>query len=409
MPPPVPSSHTLADWARVAMAIAADLQSGVVHDLRAKALQLLPSLPPHRLVALLSEPALAERIVVAIRLQSDAVRSAALTAASELTSLPQVLAAAAAQPALQAVLGDLWSAAGEALTDESALVAAAACSAVARLLGAGRTTAAMAEDEEAAGDAAGAAAAAVPVTEEGEGGDGDGTGSGRGVAGAGPYATGSSVLRGLIEIVQERLFGQLGASLARLRLLPTPLLLQVPPMLVAHLRLLQQAPGSRSLDALPGDAGHNAADSYSFEESASFLSGMLCSSNAAVVLAAAEALLNISKVSGWGWKQGNYILVQLRNPLCGLPTSIALPERFPHTHKHTHTDNPVSWCRWMAPLQPFRPPFQGLSLPCWLLPPPPPPPVPPWPSRQCSPSSSQTSRRCPRCSRSSSSTGSCPS
>ena len=63
----IPLPPCTPDWARVAAAVGADLQKGVPHEVRAKALEVLPALPPARLAALLADGKLVERLVSACR------------------------------------------------------------------------------------------------------------------------------------------------------------------------------------------------------------------------------------------------------------------------------------------------------------------------------------------------------
>ena len=51
------------DWARVAVGIRNDLGKEAGRETRARALRVLPMLPPHRLTGLLADVALMERLV----------------------------------------------------------------------------------------------------------------------------------------------------------------------------------------------------------------------------------------------------------------------------------------------------------------------------------------------------------
>jgi hypothetical protein len=52
-----------ADVARLAVAVQNDLQKGVPHEVRVKALQALPLLPGHRLQLLMADGKVLERLV----------------------------------------------------------------------------------------------------------------------------------------------------------------------------------------------------------------------------------------------------------------------------------------------------------------------------------------------------------
>lgn len=76
--------------ARLAAAVQADLQPGVPHEVRAKALRALGTLPGHRLEAVLAGGGVLERLVSAPRLQR------AVVVGSESRSLALVQAPVAA-------------------------------------------------------------------------------------------------------------------------------------------------------------------------------------------------------------------------------------------------------------------------------------------------------------------------
>ncbi|EFN51132.1 hypothetical protein CHLNCDRAFT_141330 [Chlorella variabilis] len=244
-----------ADLARLAVVVQADMQKGVPHEVRVKALQALPLLPGHRLEALLTTGGVLERLFLNLRSSSDAVRAASIEAAAEVTAHERTLQAAAESPALLSALIDLWESITDALTDETDLVCASACAALAQLL--------QAED---------GGAAPLP---------------------AGPAA----VLSPLTDCVHKRLGGLLGVALARFRALGTVLVVAVPPLLVAYLRGLSPLPEERRLDALPGDVG-SVGRCHAYEECSVLLVELLHSPNAAVLLAAAEALLQLAKMDG---------------------------------------------------------------------------------------------------------------
>lgn len=145
----------------------ADLQRGVPHEVRLKALRALPLLPGHRLEvrlwaaaaaawgvaplllllrcrrhllpihaalnyphcplahpptinqqALLGEGHGLERLVLSLRSTHDGVRAAALETAAELTASERSLALAAESPAVLSALIDLWEGVADALTGD---------------------------------------------------------------------------------------------------------------------------------------------------------------------------------------------------------------------------------------------------------------------------------------------------
>lgn len=72
--------------------------------------------------------------VISIRSTSDAVRAAAMECCADLVAAGHILALAAASPGLLSGLIDAWEEVTNGLTDESDVVCAAACGAVAALL-----------------------------------------------------------------------------------------------------------------------------------------------------------------------------------------------------------------------------------------------------------------------------------
>ncbi|KAL4423628.1 hypothetical protein ABPG77_009215 [Micractinium sp. CCAP 211/92] len=244
-----------ADLARLSVAVQADLQKGTPAEVRAKALQALSLLPGHRLEALLSGGGMLGRLVASLRSSSDEVRAAAVEAAGELSARERTLQLAAEAPGTLGALMDLWEGITDALLDETDVVCANACAALAQLL--------------AADDAA-----APPL----------------------PDAS-ARVLTSLTDGVHKRLGSLLGVALARFRALGTVLLVAVPPLLVAYLRGLSPLPEERRLDTLPGDVG-SVGRCHAHEECTVLLVELLHSPNPAVLLAAAEALLELAKMDG---------------------------------------------------------------------------------------------------------------
>ncbi|KAL4439824.1 hypothetical protein ABPG75_002825 [Micractinium tetrahymenae] len=244
-----------ADLARLSVAVQADLQKGPPAEVRAKALRALPLLPGHRLEALLSGGGMLKRLVVSLRSSSDEVRAAAIEAAGELSARERTLQLAAEAPGTLGALMDLWEGITDALLDETDVVCANACAALAQLLAADDATAPPLPDASA------------------------------------------QVLTSLTDAVHKRLGGLLGLALARFRALGTVLLVAVPPLLVAYLRGLSPLPEERRLDALPGDVG-SVGRCHAYEECSVLLVELLHSPNPAVLLAAAEALLELAKMDG---------------------------------------------------------------------------------------------------------------
>eukprot|EP00887_Chlorella_sp_A99_P000480 scaffold17.g480.t1 len=275
------------DWARVAAAVGQDLQRGVAPEVRAKALDVLPTLPAHRLAALLEDPQLVlVRLVAALRSPTDALRAAAVGAVAGLAERPEVASQAAGDAGLLGALMDLWEAVPDALIDETDLVVAAACSAVTALLSAAPGPAQSQEQPQLAEEM---------LVPEGE------------------RATAAGVARSLLGAVQARVHALLGVALARFATLGSVLRVAVPPLLVAYLRSL--APSSLGaseewsgepapLSALPGEvvegceASAATCQGPAFEECAAFLVEQLHSVSPAAAMAAAEALLELSQMEG---------------------------------------------------------------------------------------------------------------
>lgn len=244
-----------ADLSRLAVAVQSDLQRGCPAEVRAKALLALPALPGHRLEALLTGGNVLERLVLSLRSANDAVRAAAIDAIADLTARERTLQLAAEAPGTLGALIDLWEGITDALLDETDVVCANACAALAQLL--------------AADDSA-----AAPLPD-----------------------AGALVLSNLTDSAHKRLGGLLGQALARFRALGTVLLVAVPPLLVAYLKGLSPLPEERRLDALPGDVG-SVGRCHAHEEGSVLLVELLHSLNPAVLLAAATALLELAKMEG---------------------------------------------------------------------------------------------------------------
>jgi hypothetical protein len=248
-----------SDWARVEGAVRADLKKGAAPMVRVKALGALPALPDHRVAATLRQEGMMDRILASLRIPSDAVQVAAMEAVAELVEGAAAPALAAENPDALLLLREACEATCELMGADSNAVAAAACSAAARLLRCG--------------------AAAEP-----------------GAGGA------DAARRDFGAAVAQRFSGRFGAALARFRALATMYQMPVPSLLVAYESFVYvkgeaDTAGSRRLDALPGEPAPGAASrAHSVEESVALLTEMLCSVHSAVVLAAAEALFALARM-----------------------------------------------------------------------------------------------------------------
>jgi hypothetical protein len=262
-----------ADWAAAAAGAAADLARGAPPELRARALGLLPALPGHHLERLLADAEARARLSAALRSAAPAVRAAAVEALAEVAVGAAGPAAAAAPPDAAGgaggapvldLLREAADAAADALVDADDGAAAAGCAAVAALLRAGAAAAAA----SAGGEPSAAAAAAVDVRAE------------------------------LARRAGDRLAAAYAPVLARLRRLPLGLAPRVPPLLSAFLAVRAAgAPGAPPppLGALPGDAGGGA---HAADEAAALLGELLRRGDGPLVLAAAEALLQLAALDG---------------------------------------------------------------------------------------------------------------
>lgn len=251
----------------------ADLARGVPHEVRVKALRALPLLPGHRLEVLLGDGKVLERLVLSLRSANDAVRVAAIETAAELTARERTLQQAAQEPGTLSALIDLWEGVTDALTGGGRLPC---CTAGDRHLGCcgghhltrpqhpwvasavPSTTPAPPpntpalvpltdETDVVCANACAALAQLLPAADS------------QAVGGGTPLPdAAAAVLFDLTDTVHKRLGGLLGVALARFRALGTVLLVAVPPLLVAYLQGLSPLPEERRLDALPGDVSSGA-------------------------------------------------------------------------------------------------------------------------------------------------------
>lgn len=261
---------TLADgdWGYAAAGITADLQKGAAPEMRVKALGLLPCLPAHHLTALLGKEAVRVRLSAALHNATSAVRAAAIVAVAQVSAGDAAPAAAAQDDLLAGLLKEGVMSACEGLTEDAADVVAASCTSLAALLrGAAAGTAASGRVSSAQQAAEAAAAARLRAA--------------------------------LAASAMQRLQSLWGVALSRFRTLGCGWQLEVPPLLVAHLRALQRPGEVRPLDALPGDSAAVGGTSraHLFDESAALLGEFVRGVDPGVAAAAAEALFEMAQAS----------------------------------------------------------------------------------------------------------------
>ena len=284
-----------ADCTRIAAAIIADLQKGTTPELRIKALSAVALLPAHRLLALLGNAAVRDRLSSVLRSPSPAVRASAIETIISLSLSDAVPAAAYyrslgnddggdevngggggggdhAAMAVGMVLGDAVVAAGEGLTDDDSTVVAAACRSLAALMLASsaqiRTAAASASTSSSKGSSNG---------------------------GASSESARAGVVRGHLGLAAvAAVDDSFAVAAARFRILPTALQSEIPALLVAYLKAVQARAGVLQLDALPGDAV--ASRSHAFDESAALLSVLVRCGDPPAVLAAAQGLFELAEM-----------------------------------------------------------------------------------------------------------------
>jgi hypothetical protein len=284
------------DCARISAAIIADLQKGSTAEVRVKALSSIALLPSHRLLAMLNDDIVRERLAAVLRSPSPPVRAAAIEAINGLVFSDAIAAAAyyvhptdddtttraasienaVTTPrsssaalglalGLSALLTDAVAAAGEGLIDDDSGVVVSSCRAMNALLQAAFST----------------------------------TNTNNGMSGGALASTGNggkaSVVRsemGLaaISAVDEAF----PVAIARFRSLPAMVQCETPAVLCSYLKAIQQRDGTRPLDTLPGDEG--GAGRHAFEETASLLSELVRGGDPPSVLAAAQGLFELGEM-----------------------------------------------------------------------------------------------------------------
>jgi hypothetical protein len=254
---------TDADWARIVGGVGGDLAKGTHTDVRSRAMKMLPLFPPHYLADLLlrSDGALFQRVVLAVRSVSDAVRIAAIESLADLTltSAPHVLLEPASQKeSLRATLQQGWLGICRAVCDDADLVSATACTALTRLFKYSTTSSTMSSGEQ------------------------------------GSASSVKALMTDLITNIQITFSASFTVTFARLCKLSSMLVVNVPPLLVNYLRSLELPPDQRELENLPGDMASVARAGHAVEETVAFLVDMLRCVNPAAVLAAVEGLMELA-------------------------------------------------------------------------------------------------------------------
>ena len=308
------SSPSDADCARLASAIAADLQKGTPGDLRVKALGALELLPSHRVLGLVKVPAHGDRLVAALRSPSPNVRAASILHVLKLLDMDAVAAAAYSLQLtrsrgnattttingsgsggngvgsndndkddndddeasnIAAIFSDAVAAAEEGLTDDDVMMVAASCAALRVLMNYTATTTAATTTTT--------PGPIVPLP------------SGGGSSSSAPQQAATTVVlkseRARAAAVRtffsykaiEAMSRMFAVAVARFRSLPLAVQCEVPPLLCAYLRALDSPAPSVS-----------SARGHAFEESAALMSEFVRSGDPPAVLAAAQGLFELA-------------------------------------------------------------------------------------------------------------------
>lgn len=288
------------DCARISAAIMADLQKGSTVEVRVKALGSIGLLPSHRLLGMLSDETVRERLGAVLRSPSPPVRAAAIEAINGLVFSDAVAAAAyyvhpsseaapggpaieiaVATPrnssaalglalGLSAVLSEAVASAGEGLIDDDSGVVVASCRAMNALLQAAAAASTIGSGEESAA----AAAAGAAASNEG---------------------AKAAVVRSEMGLAAvAAVDAAFPVAIARFRSLPAMIQCETPAVLCSYLKAIQVQQGARPLDALPGDEG--GARRHAFEETASFLAELVRGGDPPSVLAAAQGLFELAEM-----------------------------------------------------------------------------------------------------------------